>query len=135
MYANVRGIKGKAQSLEHNISMHDAHIVTLTETKLGTIPPKINGYTWISKNRKEGAGGIAILVSEQIKNKTKNTHFLEEDDTEILWAEIETKGKPTFIGVLYGKQENAPIEEVERQFQTITTHILTLRQKGRIIPR
>ena len=133
VYANVRGIKGKTQSLEHTLSSHDAQIATLTETKLGTIAPRVEGYTWITKNRKEGAGGIAILVSEQLKNKTKNIQSLEEDDTEILWVEVETHGKPTFVGVVYGKQENAPIEEVERQFQTITTHILTLKQKGKII--
>ena len=133
MYANVRGIKGKAQSLEHCLSMHDTHIATLTETKLGTIPPRVKGYTWITKNKKEGAGGIAVLVSEKLKNKTKSIQYLDDDDTEILWVEVESQGKPTFIGVIYGKQENAPIEEVERQFQTITTHILTLKQKGKVI--
>ena len=132
-YANVRGIKGKAQSLEHCLSMHDTHIATLTETKLGTIPPRVKGYTWITKNKKEGAGGIAVLVSEKLKNKTKSIQYLDDDDTEILWVEVESQGKPTFIGVIYGKQENAPIEEVERQFQTITTHILTLKQKGKVI--
>ena len=133
LYANVRGIKGKAHDLEHKLKMHETHISALTETKLGSIPPKIEGYTWITKNKHSGTGGIALMVKNKLANITKTPEFLEDDDTEILWCELETKPVPTYIGVVYGKQESAPIEEVERQFQTITTHILTLKQKGKII--
>ena len=133
LYANVRGIKGKSHDLEHKLKMHETHIATITETKLGTIPPKIEGFTWLTKNNQTGTGGIAIMVRNTLTNITKIPQFLEEDETDILWAELETKPRPTFIGVAYGKQENAPIDEVERQFQTITTHILTLKQKGKVI--
>ena len=133
LYANVRGIKGKAHDLEHKLAMHETHISTLTETKLGSIPPRLEGYTWITKNRKEGAGGIACIINNTLKNITTVPQYLDEDETEVLWVEVGTKPKPTFVGVVYGKQESAPVEEVERQFQTLTTHIHTLKQKGKVI--
>jgi hypothetical protein len=74
-----------------------------------------------------------VLIEDKLKGIAKTPNKLEECDTETLWVEIGTKPKPTFIGVVYGKQETAPIEEVERQFETWTTHILTLKQRGKVI--
>ena len=133
MYANVRGIKGKATDLEQKLISNDINVATIVETKLGTIPPRIEGYTWITKNKQAGSGGVAILIKDRIKGITKTPQNLEESETETLWIELGSKPKPTFVGVVYGKQETAPIEEIERQFETWTTHILTLKQKGKVI--
>ena len=126
LYANVRGIKKKVTSLESALQSHGTHTATIAETKLGTIPAIVKGYRWFTKNKHAGTGGIAVLTRDDITNKVKVVHSLEQEDMEILWVEIETSHSPTFIGIYYGPQENAPAEEVERQFETLSTNIPTI---------
>ena len=133
LYANVRGIKKKVSSLESALQSHGTHIATLVETKLGTIPPRIEGYHWLTRNKCTGTGGIAILIRDDLANKVKGTNHLDQGDSEVLWVEVATTPSPTFIGVYYGPQENSPSEEVERQYQTLTNHLITLSQQGNVI--
>ena len=62
LYVNARGISGKSNSLESNLTTCNTHIAVITETKLGGIPPRIKGYTWIIRNKKKGQGGVAIIT-------------------------------------------------------------------------
>ena len=103
------------------------------ETKLGGTPPRVQGYSWVTKNKHAGSGGIAILTRNDIANKVKEVTSLEQNDMEILWVELTTNNKPIFIGVYYGPQEGTPTEELELQYETIRTHISTLKRKGKVI--
>ncbi len=52
---------------------------------------------------------------------------------EITWAEIKSGNQKTFVGVYYGKQERAPAEEVQCEFDAIKSQINTLKQEGDVI--
>ena len=113
LYANARGISGKIESLTSALQTHNTHIATITETKLGGIPPRVKGYSWIQKNKKRGEGGVAILIRDDLKNKVKIPTFLEDNEIEILWVQIDTKHTPTFIGTFYGAQANKGKDELD----------------------
>ena len=88
----------------------------------------------MTKNRqnKEG-GGVAILVRNDLVTKTNTIKNLEDQDQEILWLRMNITKHPLIIGIFYGPQENAPQEEIERQYSQITTQINKLKRKGDII--
>ena len=134
IYANANGIAGKTESLKNALETYQAQIATIVETKIETIPPLIEGYKWIIKNRHMRAGGgLAILIRDDLQNQTKVTQGLEDHDQEILWLTINLRHQNIFIGVLYGLQENATRDEVERQYSQITTQIVKLKQEGEVI--
>ena len=65
MYINANGIRGKVKSLKTAIGTDDIEIVTIVETKLQGPPPRIDGFSWITKNRSHGqGGGVAILIKK-----------------------------------------------------------------------
>ena len=68
------------------------------------------------ENKKQGEGGIAILIRNDIVNKTITPQFIEDEGIEFLWVQVETKSRPTFIGTLYGAQEDKPSDELDAQF-------------------
>lgn len=134
MYTNPNGITGKIQSLESIAQITKPHIITLAETKLKQNTPQLNNYTWITRNRtqREG-GGVAILIRNDIKQRTKIVTDIENNDQEVLWIEFQTNNQQLYIGIFYGPQENTPIEETERQYSQLTTQIEQLKRKGEII--
>ncbi len=42
-------------------------------------------------------------------------------------------GQKTFIGIYCGPQESAPNEEVQREYDTLKSHITSLKQNGKVI--
>jgi hypothetical protein len=110
------------------------HVITLAETKLHNIPPQLTNYTWITRNRphKEG-GGVAILIRNDITQKTSTITNLEDQDQEILWIQIKLNKKPINIGVFYGPQENTLSDETERQYSQLASQIHKLKKKGEVI--
>ena len=54
LYANARGITGKIESLISALQTHNTHIATITETKLGGIPPGSPGIRGSTRTRTEG---------------------------------------------------------------------------------
>ena len=63
LYANANGITGKMDSLKTAAKLHNAHIITITETKTSGSPPQLDGYTWISKSRTGRlGGGVAVAI-------------------------------------------------------------------------
>ena len=133
MYTNPDGITGKIASLTTAIQSANPHIVGLAETKLGPIAPVTQGYTWINKNRKGKGGGVALMIRDDIKNKIKQVHDLEDQDQEVAWIELPKQPKKTFIGIYYGQQEKCSNEEAQRQFSQLTSQVSKLKQSGEVI--
>lgn len=115
MSANANGIKGKIRSLQSAADTHRSHVITIAETKGSA--PKLRGYSpWMQKIRagKEG-GGVAIAVREDIAKCTQPVDDLEDHDQEVLWVQVNLNNRrKLFVGVYYGKQENEPRENIEK---------------------
>ena len=113
----------------------DAHIIAITETKIGKTPPNTPGYYWYNKHRKSNGGGIALLVREDIIHLVKKIpeDELENQDQEIMWIEASCGKNRVCIGVFYGPQEKCSNEEADRQFSQITTQINKLKKRGEVI--
>ncbi len=134
MYANPNGITSKQKSLKSALEEQQTTIALLAETKLEKETPSITGYQWLPRHRKEKkGGGVAILYSNDIKNNITEVKGLDENDLEVKWAEMKSGKKKMYIGVYYGLQERAPKEEVQREFDTLKTHINKLKQDGDVI--
>ena len=117
MYANANGITGKMQSLSEAAKTHNSHVITITETKTKGEPPRLEGYHWISKNRKEKqGGGVAIAIRTDMEKHVTRVDSLEDQDQEILWIEVMAGQNRTYIGTYYGPQENATIEYIEKEY-------------------
>ena len=120
----------------------EAHIATITETKLEGDPPSMNGYTWIKKNRTNRCGGgVAIAIRNDIISQVRMIDNIEPDDeTEIMWVAVENKRKTInkktkqlAIGIFYGPQENECREKVEKIYSVVATQINTIKQTHKIV--
>ena len=108
--------------------------MAVTETK-GT-PPTLDGYAkWEHKARthNRGGGGVAITVRKDIEQHTQLVDDLEDSDQEIIWIQLNLKKRKVFTGVYYGKQETAPLDEVEREYSQISSQLHSLTRKGHVI--
>ena len=129
LYANVNGAKGKIASLQSAAQAHNSDIVAITETK--GLPPKLEGYTqWECKQTKKQGGGVAITVKEELANNFLTLEDMEDENQEIIWAQISLKNKKMYIGIYYGKQENEKRETIEREFSQLNTQLNRVRNKG-----
>ncbi len=95
----------------------------------------IKGYKWIGKNRKnKNGGGVGILVSNSIANKTTEITDIEENENlETCWIKINTRPADLHIGVFYGPQESDNRERNKSTYQYLETQIKQLRKRGEII--
>ena len=71
------------------------------------------------------------MYSNDIKNNITEVKGLDENDLEVKLGEMKSGKKK--IGVYYGPQERAPKEEVQRELDTLKTHINKLKQNGDVI--
>ena len=108
-------------------------ITMLTETK--GKPPALEGFTWYSKERKNGkGGGVAIAVRNNLTNNVSQPSVVESEEVEISWIELNQPGKgKIFLGCYYGLQEKAEVENVTAQFEHLKTQVTMLNHKGAII--
>ncbi len=59
---------------------------------------------------------------------------LGEEDQEVIWVNLKKNNREwIFIGTYYGKQENAPLDEIEMEYANFRTQINTLSKHGEII--
>ena len=134
MYSNIRGMKGKKNSLTEILHDHDPHLYLLTETQLrSNVGLKIDGYNFYSRKR-EGriGGGVGILVRNDILNKT--APHVSDRNVEIMWISLRTKNtKPLMIGVYYGQQESCNKNEIELEMSLLKEEINEMRNEGEVI--
>ncbi len=133
---NVRGIKGKIKSLETALATEKIKIAVITETHLqGDEKPRITGYRWTGKNRKnQSGGGVGILVAQDIAGITTTKDDIETDEsTESTWIKISTRPKPIFIGAFYGPQEKTTKQKVEDIYTTLETQVTQLENQGEVL--
>ena len=134
MYVNANGITGKINSLNAAAKVHNSHIIAVTETKTTTDPPKLDGFEWITKNRKGRlGGGVAIAIRQDIVKSVSQVLDLEDQNQEVLWIELKHGQQKTFIGTYYGRQENATKEDVETEFSQLNAQINKLKDLGQVI--
>ena len=121
------------RSLKEVISTEETDIAMLTETK--GHPPAMEGYTWYSKERKNGkGGGVAIAVKNELANNTTMPEINEGDEMEIIWIKIHKPGKhDMYFGCYYGLQEKAEKEQVNTQFEHLKTQVTMIQHKGSVV--
>ena len=70
--------------------LSDIHMLTLSEThlnELSSLLPRIQGYTFIYKNRLNGLfGGVAAVISNQLQWLRRID--VEHPDLECMWIEV-----------------------------------------------
>ena len=121
LYVNVNGIRSKIASLQNAVDQHNSHIVAVVETK--GKPPKLQGYTWESKQGKTNKGGVAIAIRNDIHKAVTSEPVKEQEGLEIIWIQLSTNNSKISIGTFYGKQENVSVEESEEEFAKLTAEI------------
>ena len=135
MYANIRGLRGKKNSLIEILNTNQPHLFLLTETQMrSSVNEKIGEYTLLSRVREDkNGGGVAILVRDDIKNSV--TPHVPDRNIELIWASIQRKNKrPLLIGSYYGKQETRTSKnEIEREFQLLSEEIEEKSNDGEIL--
>ena len=135
MYSNIRGMKGKKNSLTEILHDHDPHLYLLTETQLrSNIGMKIDGYSFYSRKR-EGkvGGGVGILVRNDILNHT--APHISDRNIELMWISLRTKEKcPIMIGVYYGQQESRMGKnEIELEMSLLKEEIVGMSKEGEVL--
>ena len=114
--------------------MTDAQIIALAETKMGKHCPRVQGYTWINKPRKDRkGGGVALLIRDDIIHLIKPIEETECSDQEICWAKLKSGRNDVYVGVFYGPQENSSNEEAQTQYANISTQVNKFKSKGHVI--
>ena len=134
MYANVRGMKSKINSLIEVLQDHNPHVFLITETQLKSDTGiKVSGYTIYSRARPQGTGGgVAILVRNDIIQHT--APHISDRQIELIWVSIRRKNKrPIFIGSYYGKQESrVNKDEIEKEMTLLQEEITEMKEEGEI---
>ena len=134
LYSNIRGFRGKKDSLSEILTTTQPHLFLLTETQMrSNVNEKIAEYTLLSRIREDkNGGGVAILVRDDIKNSV--TPNIPDRNIELIWVLIRRRNKrPLFIGSYYGKQETRTSKnEIEREFQLLSEEIDEKSKDGEI---
>ena len=114
------------------MTMEKTDIAMLTETK--GIPPKMDGFTWFTKERLNGrGGGVAIAVRNNFCRYITQPDVIESNEMEIIWIALKGARHNTIhLGCYYGLQEKAEKEKVENEFDQPKTQIAMMDHKGPI---
>ncbi len=122
----------KVTSLKNVALAQEAHIIGITETT--TInPPKLEGYEWFHKTRTENGGGVGLLIKQDLIKYVQLVENMEDTNQEIKWIQLKNGNRTIYVGIYYGKQENAKIEQIMNEFSQLRTQITKLKQTGSII--
>ena len=87
----------------------------------------------LKKQNREAWGGVAIAVRQHLTKNVTQVLDLEDQNQEIIWAQVKHGNQKTFIGTYYGLQETANKEDAENEFSQLTSQILKLKEKGEVI--
>jgi hypothetical protein len=105
---------------------NNPHLAAITESHHSN---KETLNIWCSKNRNEN-GGVGFLIRNDIRNLIEEYETNVTANTKSKWVIL--KGKIN-IAMMYGKQESDSRDDVEKQFQNLTTEINGLQRKHHII--
>ena len=132
---NTRGIKSKITSLTTALHMHGTHIAAITETHLEEMETvQITGYQWVGRNRDKNGGGVGFLIRNDIKGIVTESESPHSEYIENMWIKVKCeKNTELLIGVIYGMQESRKKQDVERQFQELTTQTNRIQKKHPVI--
>ena len=133
LYCNINGVRGKIRSLKDVMTMEETDIAMLTETK--GPPPAMEGYTWYSKERRNGkGGGVAIAVRNNLTSFTSTPDINDWNEMEIIWIKIYKPGRQQmYFGCYYGLQEKVEKEHIITQFEHLKTQVARIQHKGSIV--
>ena len=135
MYANIRGMKGKKNSVIEILHDKDPHIFLLTETLLkSNTGMQIDGYKFFGRKREgKSGGGVGILVKNDIADKV--IPHISERPIEMMWLSVRRNQiEPLFIAVYYGKQESRTNkEEIEQEMSLLQEEISEMSNEGDVI--
>jgi exonuclease III len=131
-YNNIRGVKSKINSLKEIIDDQKPHIICLSETLLGKEDNiEIKKYKFMYNSKKEGKGGIAIGIHEEL---FKKSILLEEksEEYEATWIRISNNDNINVrIGTIYAPQESKTKKSViEKMYNNIKMHKLEAEKRG-----
>ena len=110
---NARGFYSKEASIRNIIVDEALDVMFIVETQCVLNEyPKVPGYHTFFRNReKKKGGGIAILVTEELKGKVRLVD-VGKDDLETISITIRGFTKPVILTCYYGQQENTSGTEV-----------------------
>lgn len=135
MYTNIRGMKGKKNSLIESLNDNNPQVFLLTETQLrSNIGMQIKGYQFYGQKREgKNGGGVGILVRNDIIDKV--IPHISDRPIELMWISIRRQNKePLFLGVYYGKQESRTNkEEIENEMALLKEEIREMNNEGEIV--
>ena len=121
MNLNIRGIKSKLISLKEIIEETKPTILNIQETHLGENEViDLEGYKIIYNNKKEGKGGTAIAIQNNIISKCVEIEKISEN-YEAMWIRISNNNSINLrIGNVYAPQESRTKDkEIEKMYNNI----------------
>ena len=81
----------------------------------------MEGYSWITHNRTHNkGGGTGILIRNDIIHICQQVTDLEDPNQDVCWAKIQMDNSVIHVGVYFGKQEQAPAEDIIDEFAKLT---------------
>ena len=105
-YNNIRGLKGKEESLKDYVKEIEPTIICLTETHLAEEDEwKMDGYKTVPNNRNVEGGGILIAVKDEVANITKLSSK-QSKIGETLWICVDNQRITLRVGLIYAPQES-----------------------------
>ena len=135
MYANVRGIKGKIESLKDIAEDLNPEIILLTETHLKqNAGVRMTGYTFFGRPRTEGSGGgVGVMVKNEKKSMV--APHITTRELEITWVSItRDRTRPIYVGVYYGKQESKVTKaEIDYEIDLLIEEIQEKEREGEVL--
>ena len=110
---NARGFWSKEASIRNLLVERALQVLLITETQcVENEFPKVDGYfTYFRNRKKRKGGGIAILVAEDLKGRSKLVE-VGKDQCEMLSVQIECPESSVTLICYYGQQENTTEKEV-----------------------
>ena len=131
MYANINGATGKATSLITAAQTCNSHNITLSETKLTSHPPQMEGYSWMTQNRNQNkGGGTGILIRNDIIHTCQQVTDLEDQNQDVCSAKIQMDNSVIHIVVYYGKSRTSTSRD---EFAKLAAQVIQMKLQGEII--
>ena len=127
-HQNVRGLLGNRDLVMELLqSFPKIDILSRSETHLTSEPNElftILGYTFISRNRNSGKGGVVgVYISDRVSWVRR--HDLESDELEMLWIEVlPGKAKIVLLSVLYRPPDTS--KSLQNNFNKLFNDMLSI---------